>query len=65
MLLSPTLHRLFDRHLIGVNPESLTVHFRVEAELPELEGRTITPLIYNLDKEKLGLRWVEYQKNWG
>jgi hypothetical protein len=27
-LLSPTLHKLFDRHLMGVNPETLTVHFK-------------------------------------
>jgi predicted restriction endonuclease len=28
ILLSPTLHKLFDRHLMGVNPETLTVHFK-------------------------------------
>ena len=62
ILLSPTLHKLFDRHLMGINPETLTVHFRPGVEFPEYEGRVITPLIYNLDKARLAARWDEYQR---
>lgn len=60
ILLSPTLHKLFDRHLMGVNPETLTVHFRSDIEFPEYEGRVISPLVYNLDKARLAARWDEY-----
>jgi len=62
ILLSPTLHKLFDRHLMGVNPETLTVHFKPGVEFEEYEGRVITPLIYNLDKARLAARWDEYQR---
>lgn len=60
LTLSPTLHKLFDRHLMGVNPETLTVHFRSDIEFPEYEGRVISPLVYNLDKARLAARWDEY-----
>ena len=60
ILLSPTLHKLFDRHLMGVNPETLTVHFKPGIEFEEYEGRVIIPLIYNLDKARLAVRWAEY-----
>lgn len=60
ILLSPTLHKLFDRHLMGINPETLTVHFQGDIEFPEYEGHMITPLIYNLDKVRLAKRWDEY-----
>lgn len=60
ILLSPTLHKLFDRHLMGINPETLTVHFKPGVEFEEYEGKTITPLVYNLDKARLTVRWAEY-----
>ena len=62
ILLSPTLHKLFDRNLMGVNPETLTVHFKPGIELEEYEGRVIAPLVYNLDKLRLAARWDEYLK---
>ena len=62
ILLSPTLHKLFDRHLMGINPETLTVHFKPGVEFEEYEGRVISPLIYNLDKARLAARWDEYQR---
>lgn len=62
ILLSPTLHKLFDRHMMGINPETLSVHFRKGIEFEEYEGRVIVPLIYNLDKVRLAARWCEYLK---
>lgn len=60
ILLSPTLHRLFDANKMGINPETMTVHFKPGIELEEYEGRVITPLHYRLDKDKLAARWNEY-----
>lgn len=60
ILLSPTLHRLFDANKMGINPETMTVHFKPGIELEEYEGRVITPLHYRLDKDKLTARWNEY-----
>ena len=45
---------------MGVNPETLTVHFKPGIEFEEYEGRVIIPLIYNLDKARLAVRWAEY-----
>jgi predicted restriction endonuclease len=42
ILLSPTLHKLFDRHLMGVNPETLTVHFKGSAWKTE---SMVTPVL--------------------
>lgn len=60
ILLSPTLHRLFDANKMGINPETMTVHFKPGIELEEYKGRVITPLHYRLDKDKLAARWNEY-----
>jgi hypothetical protein len=48
------MHTLFDADLMGIDPATLTVHFRPGIELGELfEGRKITPLVYDLDLERL------------
>lgn len=61
ILMTPTMHALFDADLLGINPVTLTVHFKLGIELGEkFEGRTITPLVYELDKGLLDLRWAEY-----
>lgn len=60
ILLSPTLHRLFDANKMGINPETMSVHFKPGIEFEEYEGRVIAPLHYRLDKDKLTARWDEY-----
>ncbi|EKS6740563.1 HNH endonuclease [Enterobacter ludwigii] len=60
ILLSPTLHRLFDANKMGINPETMRVHFKPGIEFEEYEGRVIAPLHYRLDKDKLTARWDEY-----
>jgi putative restriction endonuclease len=38
ILLSPTLHKLFDRHLMGVNHKTLTVHFKRALSLKSMKA---------------------------
>ncbi|HBC0018006.1 TPA: HNH endonuclease [Enterobacter hormaechei subsp. xiangfangensis] len=65
VLLSPTLHVLYDAHLMGINPETLAVHFTDELaeDFPELVGVVITPLRYRLDTERLAERWAKFKGN--
>lgn len=63
ILLSPTFHRLFDTNMMGINPDTLQVHFASGIEFPEYEGVCIKPLIYNLDKNRLRARWLEFMVN--
>ncbi len=52
--MTPTMHALFDADLMGIDPATLTVHFKPGIEVGELfEGRKITPLVYDLDLERL------------
>lgn len=61
ILMTPTMHALYDADLMGINPATLTVHLKPGIELgEEFEGRTITPLVYDLDIDRLALRWNEY-----
>lgn len=63
ILLSPTLHRLFDANKMGINPETMTVHFKPGIEFEEYEGRVIAPMHYRLNKDKLAARWGEYLRD--
>lgn len=63
VLLSPTFHRLFDTNMMGIDPDTLQVHFASGIEFPEYEGVCIKPLIYNLDKNRLRARWHEFMVN--
>lgn len=60
ILMSPTFHTLFDRKQMGINPETMTVHFAPGIEWEEYEGKVITPLVWELDKERLAVRWQEF-----
>ena len=60
ILMSPTFHTLFDRKQMGINPETMTVHFAPGIEWEEYEGKVITPLVWDLDKERLAVRWQEF-----
>ncbi|HAV1601573.1 TPA: hypothetical protein JG832_002464 [Enterobacter hormaechei subsp. xiangfangensis] len=62
ILMTPTMHALFDRHLVGIEPATLTVH--VSPSLPELakyDGLVLNPPV-KLDRAGLALRWAEYLK---
>ncbi|MDG9959963.1 HNH endonuclease [Klebsiella michiganensis] len=61
ILLSPTFHRLFDTNMMGIDPDTLQIHFASGIEFPEYEGVCIKPLFYNLDKNRLGARWLEFK----
>lgn len=61
ILMTPTMHALFDADLMGINPATMTVHFKPCIELGEqFEGRKVNPLVYDLDIDRLALRWDEY-----
>lgn len=62
VLLAPTFHKLYDRHMMGINPETMTVHFAPGIEWEEYEGKMITPLLYRLDKGRLAARWEQFCK---
>jgi len=61
VLLAPTFHKLYDRHMMGINPETLTVHFASGIECEEYEGKVIKPLRYKLDKTRLAARWEHFK----
>ena len=61
VLLAPTFHKLYDRHLMGINPDTMTVHFAPGIEWEEYEGKVITPLVYRLDKDRLAARWAKFK----
>ncbi|HFV9915010.1 TPA: HNH endonuclease [Salmonella enterica subsp. diarizonae serovar 61:l,v:z35] len=61
ILLTPTMHALFDANLMGINPSTLTVHFKPGIEPGEMfEGNKLNPLVYDLDLERLAVRWAEF-----
>lgn len=57
LLLSPTLHRLFGRFKMSINPISMTVHFLPDSGFEEFEGAPIAPIKWSLDKQKLAAHW--------
>lgn len=57
LLLSPTLHRLFGRFKMSINPESMTVHFLPDSGFEDYEGAYIAPVKWKIDKEKLTAHW--------
>lgn len=58
LLLEVTLHRMFDKGLMGVNPDDLTVHFAIDCiHKTMFEGRTIQPHHIDLDADKLTAKW--------
>ncbi|MDA8518614.1 MULTISPECIES: HNH endonuclease [unclassified Citrobacter] len=61
VLLAPTFHKLYDRHMMGINPDTMTVHFAPGIEWEEYEGKAIAPLRYRLDKDRLSARWEQFK----
>lgn len=64
LALEPTLHRLLDAGLMGIDPNGLTIHFAVECFHKEaFEGKTLQPHIVKLDTNKLLVKWKEFLTN--
>ncbi len=62
ILLSADCHRLFDENLMGIDPEKLTVHFKVRCIYSSMfEGRRIQPHRLALDKNKLIKKWEVFK----
>lgn len=58
ILLTSDCHRMFDSGELGINPETLTVHFNVDCIYSRIfEGKKIGDHSVNLDKEKLLRKW--------
>jgi len=63
ILLSADCHRLFDENLMGIEPEKLTVHFKVRCIYSSMfEGKRIYPHRLALDKNKLRKKWEMFQE---
>lgn len=62
ILMTPTMHALFDLHLIGIEPDTLIV--RVSPDIPELAKYDGTTLIapVKLDPDGLKARWADFNK---
>lgn len=62
ILLSADCHRLFDENLMGIEPEKLTVHFKVRCIYSSMfEGKRIHPHRLALNKDKLRKKWEMFQ----
>ncbi|MEI7234636.1 HNH endonuclease [Pectobacterium carotovorum] len=62
ILLSADCHRLFDENLMGIEPEKLTIHFKVRCIYSSMfEGKRIHPHRLALNKDKLRKKWEMFQ----
>ena len=62
LLLRTDLHRLFDNHLISVNPDTLQIHVSplvTDTLYTELHGRQVVDKI-GLSKEALEYHWLYF-----
>lgn len=61
LLLEVSLHRMFDKGLMGINPDDLTVHFAIDCiHKTMFEGKTLQPHRVSLDTDKLTEKWKEF-----
>ncbi len=61
LLLEVSLHRMFDKGLLGINPDDLTVHFAIDCiHKTMFEGKTLQPHHVDLDDNKLMVKWKEF-----
>ncbi|EEF4622758.1 hypothetical protein GJ825_22560, partial [Salmonella enterica] len=62
LLLEVTLHRLYDKGLMGINPDGLTVHFAVDCiHKTMFDGKALQPHHLALDADKLAEKWKYYK----
>lgn len=58
ILLTSDCHRMFDSGQLGINPDTLTIHFNVKCIYSEMfEGKIIGDHSLPLDKDKLIKKW--------
>lgn len=58
ILLTSDCHRMFDNGQLGINPDTLTIHFNVECIYSKMfEGKIIGDHSVSLDKNKLRKKW--------
>lgn len=58
ILLTSDCHRMFDNGQLGINPETLTIHFGVDCIYAKMfEGKVIGEHSVALDKNKLRKKW--------
>lgn len=63
ILLTSDCHRMFDNGQLGINPETLTIHFDVECIYAKMfEGKKIGEHSVVLDKNKLRKKWELFLK---
>ncbi|EFA5212897.1 HNH endonuclease [Escherichia coli] len=61
LLLEVSLHRMFDKGLMGINPEDLTIHFSINCiHKTMFEGKTLQPHHVELDAGKLMTKWKKF-----
>jgi hypothetical protein len=61
LLLEVSLHRMFDKGLMGINPDDLTVHFAIDCIHKTIyEGKTLQPHHVDLAADKLMAKWKEF-----
>lgn len=63
LLLRADIHTLFDLDLLGIHPETLTIHLNYEIKKSEYESLEGSKLRGNPSKEALTLRWKLFEKN--
>lgn len=63
LLLRADIHTLFDLDLLGIHPETLTIHLNNEIKKSEYESLEGSKLRGNPSKEALVLRWELFEKN--
>ncbi|WP_336293407.1 HNH endonuclease signature motif containing protein [Cronobacter dublinensis] len=63
ILLTSDCHRMFDNGQLGINPDTLTIHFNVECIYAHLfEGKRIGAHTVKLDENKLRSKWKLFLK---
>lgn len=64
ILLSPTFHTMLDRGLLGINPETLTIHFAEEGIFKTMfEGKHLQAHTVELNKAALATIWAKFNRN--
>lgn len=63
VLLSPTFHRMLDRGLMAIHPQSLTIHFKEEGVFKSLfEGQKIGAHSVPLNSDHLAKIWIKFTR---
>lgn len=47
-------------HQMGIDPDTLKIHFKQGIEYDEYAGRVIDQPLYGIDREHLAVRWLKF-----